>query len=148
MQLISKLSYYTLYVHCRCHQLQLAAVYAAKEHSEVQRVLGTLLTMWKVFHSSPKKAETLIEIQAVLNSPELKMHKPSDTRWLVKERCVRAVRLTLRALVETFEKVYNDSGDTEAYGIAKLMYTYRFVAVMFCTPLLSFKEAYRAKNLT
>ena len=39
-----------LYVHCRCHQLQLAAVYVAKEHSEVQRVLGTLLTMWKAFH--------------------------------------------------------------------------------------------------
>ena len=33
-----------LYVHCRCHQLQLAAIHASKEHNEVRRVLGTLLT--------------------------------------------------------------------------------------------------------
>ena len=34
-----------LYVHCRCHRLQLAAVYAANEHNEVKKVFGTLLTM-------------------------------------------------------------------------------------------------------
>ncbi len=36
-----------LFVHCCCHRLQLAAVYAANEHNEVKRVLGTLLTIWK-----------------------------------------------------------------------------------------------------
>ena len=98
----------SLYVHCRCHQLQLAVIHAAKEHSEVMRVLGTLLTMWK----------------------ELKIHKPSDTRWLAQERCVRAVQQTLSALVATFEKIYDDSGDAEAFGIAKLMCTYKFVACL------------------
>lgn len=44
-----------IYVHCRCHQLQLAALNAANEHTEVKRVLGTLLTIWKAFHYSPKK---------------------------------------------------------------------------------------------
>ena len=120
----------SLYVHCCCHQLQLAVVHAAKEHNEIMRVLGTLLTMWKAFHYSPKKAEMLIEIQAVLNSPELKVRKPSDTRWLARERCVRAVRQTLRALVETFKKIYDNSGDAEAFGIAKLMCTYTFVACL------------------
>ena len=71
-----------LYVHC--HQLQLAAIHASKEHNEVRLVLGTLLTIWKTFHYSPKKAETLVEIQAVLNSPELRVNKPSDTRWLAQ----------------------------------------------------------------
>ena len=75
-----------LYVHGRCHQLQLAAIYAAKEHNEIMRVLATLLTMWKTFHYSPKMAETLSEIQAILNTPELKVNKPSDTRWLAHER--------------------------------------------------------------
>ncbi len=46
-----------VYVHCRSHKLQLAAVNAAAEHTEVKRVLGTLLTFWKAFHYSPKKAE-------------------------------------------------------------------------------------------
>lgn len=41
-----------LYIHCRCHQLQLAALSAANDHTVVKRVLGTLLTIWKVFHYS------------------------------------------------------------------------------------------------
>jgi len=44
-----------------CHKLQLAAVNAAAEHTEVKRVLGTLLTIRKAFHYSPKKAEKLAE---------------------------------------------------------------------------------------
>ena len=120
-----------LYVHCRCHQLQLAAVNAATELSEVNRVMGTLLTMWKTFHYSPKKAEKLVEIQAVLNAPELKMHKPSETRWLARERCVRAVRKSLPALILTFEQIYSENGDAEAYGLAKIMCTYKFVACLY-----------------
>ena len=120
-----------LFVHCYSHKLQLAAVQAADEHKEVKRVFGTLLTVWKTFHYSPKKAEKLADIQAVLNSPELKMQKPSETRWLARERCVRAVRLSLPALVVTFENIYEECGDAEAYGIAKLLSTYKFVACLF-----------------
>ena len=120
-----------LYVHCRCHQLQLAAVYAANEYNEVKKVFGTLLTMWKAFHYSPKKAEKLTEIQAVPEAPEIVVTKPSDTRWLARERCVCAVRKTLPALVTTFETIYEDSGDAEAYGLSKLLCTYKFVASLY-----------------
>ena len=34
-----------VYVHCRCHQLQLATLNAADKHREVKRVSGTLLTI-------------------------------------------------------------------------------------------------------
>ena len=47
------------------------------------------------------------------------------------ERCVRAVRLMLRALVETFERIYEKSGDAEAYEIARLLCTYKFVAGLY-----------------
>lgn len=76
-------------------------------------------------HYSPKKAEKLVEIQTVLNTPELKVHKPSETRWLAWERCVRAVRKSLPALVLTFEQIYSESGDAEAFGLAKIMCTYK-----------------------
>ena len=66
----------------------------------MKRVLGTLLTVWKAFHYFPKEAEKLAEIQAELNSPELKMLK--DTRWLARERAVRAVRQCLPALVKQY----------------------------------------------
>ena len=106
-------------------------MYAANEHSEVKKVFGTLLTMWKAFHYSPKKAEKLAEIQAVLEAPEIVVTKPSDTRWLARERCVCAVRKTLPALVTTFEKIYENSGDAEAYGLSKLLCTYKFVASLY-----------------
>ena len=56
-----------IYVHCRCHQLQVAAVNAAEEHAQVKLVLGTLLIIWKAFHYSPTKAAKLAEIQAELD---------------------------------------------------------------------------------
>ncbi len=120
-----------IYVHCRCHQLQLAAVKAAQEHTEVKRVLGTLLTIWKAFHYSPKKAEKLAEIQAELQSPEVKMQKPSDTHWLARERAVRAVRRSLPAIVSTFEEIYDETGDAEAHGIATLLTKYKTVACIY-----------------
>ena len=120
-----------LYIHCRCQPLQLASVHAADEHNEVKRMFGTLLTMWKMFHYSPKKAEKLAEIQAALDSPELKVQKPSDTRWLARERCVRAVRRSLPALVATFQEMYDESGDAEAYGLARLFCKYKSVACLY-----------------
>ena len=44
-----------------------------------------------IFHYSPKKAEKLAEIQAELDSPEIKMQKPIvHTRWLACETAIRA----------------------------------------------------------
>ena len=120
-----------VYVHCRCHQLQLATLNAADQHRDVKRVVGTLLTIWKAFYYSPKKAEKLLEIQAVLNAPELKMVKPSDTRWLSRERAVRAVRRSLPALVTTFEEIYSKTGDAEAHGLATLLTKYNTVACIY-----------------
>ena len=120
-----------VYVHCRCHKLQLAALNAAAEHTELNRVLDTLLTIWKAFHYSPKNAEKLAEIQAEFDSPEIKMQKPSDTRWLARERAVRAVRKSLPALVSAFEEIYDEIGDAEAHGIATLLTKYNTVACIY-----------------
>ena len=51
----------SIYVHCRCHKLQLAALNASSDHTVVKRVLGTLLTIWK-------KAVNLAEIQAEIQT--------------------------------------------------------------------------------
>ena len=64
--------------------------------------------------------EKLKEIQAELQCPKVKMQKPSDTQWLAHERAMHAVRLSLPELVSTFEKIYDQKGDTEAHGIAIL----------------------------
>ena len=43
--------------------------------------------------------------------------KPSSTRWLSHERCLRAIRKDLPALLVTLQQLYENSGDAEAYGI-------------------------------
>jgi hypothetical protein len=69
----------------------------------------------------PKKAETLTAVQAVLSFPELKVVKPSETRWLSHERCVQATRKELPALIVTLQQLYETSGDAEAYELVSLL---------------------------
>ena len=59
------------------------------------------------------------------------MQKPSDTRWLARERAVRAVRLSLKVLVSTFEVVYDEKSDAKAHGIAILLTKYKTVACIY-----------------
>lgn len=111
---------HTIYIHCACHRLQLASMQAANSVPEVKKMFGTMGNIWKLFFYSPKKAESLKEVQSVLKLPELKIVKPSDTRWLSHERCVRAIYRELPALFITLQQLYETSGDAEAYGLSHL----------------------------
>ena len=104
-----------LYIHCRAHTLQLALVESSVSIPAVKSVIATMMTIWKTFHFSPKKAARLREIQAVLNHPTLKMIKPSDTRWAAYQRCVNAVQKSLKPLVETFEHLHLETGETSSH---------------------------------
>lgn len=52
-----------------------------------------------IMEISPKKTESLKEVQRVLDMPELKIIKPSDTRWLAHERCVKSVKASYSAII-------------------------------------------------
>ncbi len=60
-------------------------------------------------------------IQQVLQLPELKVSKPSDTRWLAHEKCVRAVRMSYEAIVTCLNSIYEDSHDPVALGLCKTL---------------------------
>jgi hypothetical protein len=126
-----------IYIHCRCHQLQLACVFAAKTIKAVSRVHSNILAIWKLFHYSPKKAAVLCEIQAVLAHPQLKMLKPGDTRWLSHRNSVHAIRQSFSPLVVALESIYEENDDAEAFGLAKLVKSYNFIASvsMLCDAL-------------
>ena len=58
----------------------------------------------------------------------------------------------LPAIVATFEAIYEESGHAEAYGIVKLMCTYKFVACLYmlCDILHTFaklQESFQLKSL-
>ena len=116
---MKKNSPHAISVHC--HLLQLACLQAANHTEEIKHVDITLITLWKFFHYSPKRSENLEEVQRVLNLPELKIVKPSDTRWLPHERCVKAVKANYAAIVITLENIYDQSHEPEALGISKAL---------------------------
>ena len=83
-----KIAPHTLFVNCHCHLLQLVYGQAANSTNEIKHVYVMLTALWKLFHFSPKREESLKMVQQVLELPKLKIAKPSDTRCLAHERCV------------------------------------------------------------
>ena len=89
------------------------------------------MTLWKFFHYSPKHAESLKEIQKVLDLPELKTVKPSDTCWLAHECCVNAVKASYSSMVLAFENIYETSHEPEAFGLSKALSSHSTIAAMY-----------------
>ncbi len=122
---------HALYIHCSCHRLQLASIQAAESVDTIKKMFGTMESLWKLFYYSPKKAEALKDVQNILGLPELKVVKPSSTRWLSHERCIRAIRKELASLIITLDNLYESSGDAEAYGLSLVLSSYSGIATIF-----------------
>ena len=83
-----------------------------------------MTSIWKLFYYSPKEAESLKGIQAVLDFPILKIVKPFYTRWLSYKHCVKAICKELPPLLQTLSQLYESSGEAKVYGI------YSFLAIV------------------
>ena len=77
-----------------------------------------------------QKAGSLKHVQAVPNLPELKVIKPSNTRWLSHERYVCAILKALPPLIITLQSIYDEFGDVEAYGLSLALRSYGGVATI------------------
>ena len=66
-----------------------------------------------------------------LDLPELKIIKPSDTRWLAHERCVKAVKASYCAIVNSLNNIYELTHEPEALGISKAMCKPTTVSAMY-----------------
>ena len=67
----------------------------------------------------------------------IKSGKPSDTRWLSHERCMRAIRKELPALILALQQLYDSTGDAEAFGLSILPSSFsRVVSVFFLSDVL------------
>ena len=128
---LKELSAHALFVHCCCHVLQLASVHTANATPCIKHVYTTLMMLWKFFHYSPKCTESLKEIQKVLDLPELKIVKLSDTRWLAHKGCVKAVKASYSSIVLALENIYETSHEPEALGLSKALSSHSTIAAMY-----------------
>ena len=113
---------YAVFVCCHCHLLQLACVQAANSTTGIKHT--TLTTLWKYFHYSPKRAESLKEIQHVFNLPEMKAFKPSGVGWLAHEWYLKAVKVSYTELVIILDSNYQNFHAPEALGLYKALFIY------------------------
>lgn len=129
--LLKRNSPHSIFVHCHCHLLQLACVQVANSTHGIKHVYTTLTSLWKYFHYSPKQAECLREIQRVLDMPEFKIVKPSDTCWLAHEHCVKAVKENYSAIVIALNNIYEVTHEPEALGMYRALSKKSTIAAMF-----------------
>ena len=117
---------HALYIHCSCHRLQLASMQAAES---IPKVFGLMLNLWKFFYNSPKRAEALKEVQSILKLPELKVIKPSSTRWFSHKRCVREeLSICSQWVCIMLQQFYENSGDAEAFSLSQLLCSFTEIA--------------------
>ena len=105
----------------------LASVQAANATPGIKHVYNTLVTLWKFFHYSPKRAVIKGEVQDL---PELKTVKPSDTHWLAHDRSVKAVKASYSSIVLALENIYETSHEPEALGLSKALSNHSKIAAM------------------
>lgn len=93
--------------------------------------------MYTFFSHSTARTQKLKEIQKVLNEPELKLKRATDTRWLSHEGAVDALRKSYVAVKQTFEQEAAE-GDATAHGLAMAMSKPSFLyLVLFFSDVLT-----------
>ena len=127
---LKELSPHALFVHCRCQVLQLASVPVANATPGIKHVHYPDDVM-EVLSLTPKTCRVIKEIQKVLDLPELKIVKPSDTRWLAHEHCVKAVIASYSSIVLALENIYETSHEPEALELSKGLSSHSTIAAMY-----------------
>ena len=128
---IKEMAPHVLFVHYHCHLLQLACVQAANSTNGTKHVYVMLTALWKFFHDSLKRAQSLKLVQQVPNPPELKVAKPSDTRWLAHERCVDGDKTSYGATATALTNIHKSTHNPESPGLSKALFKQSTVAAIY-----------------
>ena len=82
-----------------------------------------LLALWKYFHFSTVRDANLKKVQAIMESPELKIVQAVDTRWLSHKA---AIATLLRSLAAVFVAL-QQRVDPTALGLRTVLARYHFL---------------------
>ena len=115
--------------HCVAHRLSLATCNAAEKSGLVKRFQHTLNEVYVYFSRSTVRTAALREMEQALNDPELKMQRPTETRWLSHQSAVNALRRCLESVMLTLEQDAAE-GNAIALGLSLQMSRPKFVATL------------------
>ena len=77
----------------------------------------------------------------------MKIFKPSDTRWLAHERCIKVVKASYTALAVTLDSNYQNFHAPEALGLYKALSKFTTIAAIYLLDYTSPLVAKLSKSL-
>lgn len=82
----------------------------------------------------------------MLDLPELKIVKPSDTRWLSQEKCVKAVKKNYTEIVTGLDNIHEQIYEPETLGISNVLRKKSTVSFIFLLDYTSCPVAKAARH--
>ena len=116
--------------HCSAHRLALASCDAAAKCPWFSRFEKVLNQVYSYFSHSAVRYTKLAEMQSVLSLPQLKLQRPTETRWLSLEGAIHAFRRCFVAVQAVLEDE-GSKGCAMALGLAKFISTHTFRAQLY-----------------
>ena len=109
----------------------LAAGHAANHVQYLQKFKATVQTLFLFYHNTPVRMAGLHAIQAILDSPIVKLKQAKDVRWLSYDAAIKAIISTFPALVASLEREATERSEPAAVGLVKFVKTHYFVGCCY-----------------
>ena len=103
--------------HCAAHRVALAACDAANAEPWFRKFEKSLNQVYTFFSRSSARTAELKEMQSLLDHPQLKLQRSTDTRWLSLENAVTALRRCFKPVKAVLEHE-GAEGEATAIGLS------------------------------
>ena len=122
-----------LYNHCRSHSSNLVVVKSAQSTRFGRHFFGILEQLFVTIEGSAKRHQMFTEAQEAAGINPRPLKALSDTRWNCQGRSIEVVRSRLTAVIDTLEKIRDESSDRKIIG--------EVVGLLACTTKFEFALA-------
>ena len=119
-------------IHCVAHRLALAAGQAGDKVKFIADTFKpTLKQLFYFYENSSVRLSALKSIQELLETPELKLKKPLDTRWLSHDAACQTLMKIFPSVIMSLECEAVEHGEALAVGLSKVVKRYNFIAMLY-----------------
>ena len=119
-------------IHCVAHRLALAAAESSERVRFIRYTFKpTLAQLFKFYENSAVRTAGSKSIEQLLETPELKLKRPAETRWLSHDAACQTLVKVLQAVITSLEQEATERGDALARGLCKIVKKYKFIATLY-----------------
>ncbi len=114
------------------HRLALAAGQASDNVPFISNTFKpTLRQLFYFYENSTVRMHGLKAIEELLGTPELKLKKALDTRWLSHDAACQTLMRILPAVIASLEREASERGEAIAVGLSRVVQTFKFIATLY-----------------